>query len=200
MILTITRANVAYGIMHGKVQVTDAQYDPKELWEGTLCQKAANMAAVTAGRSSRRKSRRAVSACAFLSNISLDGNINKEGMGFSNEGITVNKELENVTQKPGLESPRQTFLHSISEPNGSGGAKKVVSRQRSVTGVAIEVSKVIRRSVSMSESTDSSSTAATYTSPMNRGKHRISCFMGSSFHLKRRANDKRYGINSILLL
>ena len=159
------------------------------------------MAAVTAGRPSKRRSRRIASACAFLSNISLDGNIvrNHPVNGFQTEKNMVKRSHENVTGN--VDSLSQRVLHSISEPGTSEGDEanisarnvniKVMLRQRSDTDAFSERkqqerSVVIRRSVSMSESTDSSSTSGSI-----RSKHRISCLTGSSFHHKRRATDKR---------
>lgn len=94
---------------------------------------------------------------------------------------------------------RRTLLHSISEPSTSkyeeGSTKRGINRQRSVTEAICEGKRqdsamVVRRSVSVSESqsTDSTSTSS---ASVHRSKHRISCLMGSSFHHKRRANDKR---------
>ena len=164
----------------------------------------ANMAAVTAGRPSRRKSRRVASACAFLSNISLDGNIGEDAVKvFKTEKNVVNRSHETVAGNIDMLSPKQrTVLHSISEPGTSEGNEtnvsgknvhgKVIHRHRSVTDVVSERkqqerSAVIRRSVSMSESNDSSSTSGS----VHRSKHRVSCLTGSSFHHKRRATDKR---------
>lgn len=157
----------------------------------------AKMAAVTAGRTNRRRSRRIASACAFLSNISLDGNIVKEAVERKTEISATKKSQENVARNTDLSSPRRTLVHSISEPSTSqceeGSNKRVINRQRSVTDAICEgkwqdSAVVVRRSVSMSES---QSTDSTSTSSVHRSKHRISCFMGSSFHHKRRANDKR---------
>ena len=156
------------------------------------------MAAVTAGRPSRRRSRRIASACAFLSNISLDGNIAKDTVnGLKTEKNATKRSHETVARNPDLLSPRRAVLQSISEPASTSEdvrAKnlKVIQRQRSVTEAISERRQqekavVIRRSVSMSESTDSSSTSGS----IHRSKHRISCLMGSSFHHKKRATDKR---------
>lgn len=165
------------------------------------------MAAVTAGRPSRRKSRRIASACAFLSNISLDGNIGEDAVKvFKTEKNVVKRSHETVAGNIDLLLPKQrTVLHSISEPgtsrsesnetniSGKNVHGKVIHRHRSVTEVVSqrkqqERSAVIRRSVSMCESNDSSSTSGS----VHRGKHRVSCLAGSSFHHKRRATDKRY--------
>lgn len=157
------------------------------------------MAAVTAGRPTKRRSRRVASACAFLSNISLDGNITKEVVERKTEKGSPKESNENVLRNTDLSFPRRTLLHSISEPSTSegeyfeGSTKKVIHRQRSVTEAAFErkfqeSATIVRRSVSMSESTDSSTTSG---STVYRMKHRISCLAGSSFHHKRRANDKR---------
>ena len=155
------------------------------------------MAAVTAGRPNRRRSRRIASACAFLSNISLDGNIAKEAVERKTEKSATKRSHENVLRNSDFLSPRRTLLHSISEPSTSeceeGSTKRVINRQRSVTeaiceGKRQEGAVVVRRSVSMSESTDSASSTS---GSVHRSKHRISCLMGSSFHHKRRANDKR---------
>ena len=157
----------------------------------------ANMAAVTAGRPNRRRSRRIANACAFLSNISLDGNIAKETVERKTERSSTKRSHENVLKNTDVPSPRRTLLHSISEPSTSqceeGSAKRIVNRQRSVTDAVFErkcqeSTVIVRRSVSMSESTDSSSTSGAGGALR---KHRISCLMGSSFHHKRRANDKR---------
>ena len=158
----------------------------------------AKMAAVTAGRTNRRKSRRIASACAFLSNISLDGNIVKEAVERKTEKNATKRSHENVARNTDVLSPRRTLLHSVSEPSTSnceeGSTRRVLHRQRSVTDAIFEGKRqdsavVVRRSVSMSESqsTDSTSTSGSAC----RSKHRISCLMGSSFHHKRRANDKR---------
>ena len=160
------------------------------------------MAAVTAGRMNRRRSRRLTSACAFLSNISLDGNIVKEAVERKTEKSAPQRSHENVARNTDLlTSPRRTLLHSISEPSTSnceeGSTKRVINRQRSVTDAICEGKRqdsavVVRRSVSMSESQSSDSTSSTSIgSSVYRSKHRISCLMGSSFHHKRRANDKR---------
>ena len=157
----------------------------------------AKMAAVTAGRTNRRKSRRIASACAFLSNISLDGNIAKEAVERKTEKNASKRSHENVARNTDVLSPRRTLLHSVSEPSTSnyeeGNTRRVINRQRSVTDAIFEGKRqdvVVRRSVSMSESqsTDSTSTSS---GSVQRSKHRISCLMGSSFHHKRRANDKR---------
>lgn len=157
----------------------------------------AKMAAVTAGRTNRRRSRRIASACAFLSNISLDGNIVKEAVERKTEKSTTKRSHENVVRNSDLLSPRRTLLHSISEPSTSkceeGNTKRVINRHRSITDAICEGKRqdsavVVRRSVSVSESTDSTSTSS---GSVHRSKHRISCLMGSSFHHKRRANDKR---------
>lgn len=159
----------------------------------------AKMAAVTAGRTNRRKSRRIASACAFLSNISLDGNIVKEAVERKTEQSATKRSHENVARNTDLLLPRRTLLHSISEPSTSkyeeGSTKRGINRQRSVTETICEGKRqdsamVVRRSVSVSESqsTDSTSTSS---ASVHRSKHRISCLMGSSFHHKRRANDKR---------
>lgn len=172
-------------------------------WAGGKLSTTAKMAAVTAGRPSKRRSRRIASACAFLSNISLDGNIVQKHPvnGFQTEKNMVKRSHENVTGNVDSLSQRRTLLHSISEPGTSEGDVanisarnvhvKVMHRQRSVTDAFSERKQqeravVIRRSVSMSESTDSSSTSGSI-----RSKHRISCLTGSSFHHKRRATDKR---------
>lgn len=157
------------------------------------------MAAVTAGRPNRRRSRRIATACAFLSNISLDGNIAKEAAERKTEKSATKGSHESVFKNTDFSSPRprRTLLHSISEPSTSkceqGSSKRVANRQRSVTEAISEGKKqesvvVVRRSVSMSESTDSTSSTS---GSVHRSKHRISCLMGSSFHHKRRANDKR---------
>ena len=170
---------------------------------GNKLSTTAKMAAVTAGRPSRRRSRRIASACAFLSNISLDGNITKDAVNrLKTEKTSTKRSPESVAQIPDLLSSRRAELelHSISEPSTSEGVRERsntknvegIHRQRSVTDAISERRQqeravVIRRSASMSESTDSSSTSGS----IQRSKHRISCLTGSSFHHKRRATDKR---------
>lgn len=168
---------------------------------GNKLSTTAKMAAVTAGRPSRRRSRRIASACAFLSNISLDGNITKDAVNrLKTEKTFTKRSPESIAQIPDLLSSRRAELHSISEPSTSEGVRESsntknvegLHRQRSVTDAISERRQqeravVIRRSASMSESTDSSSTSGS----IQRSKHRISCLRGSSFHHKRRATDKR---------
>ena len=163
----------------------------------------ANMAAVTAGRPSKRRSKRIASACAFLSNISLDGNIAKEAAERKKEKASPKEINEHDPRNTDLpEATRRTrnkLLHSVSEPSTSGGesfensSKRSIHRQRSITEAIYErkcqeSSTMIRRSVSMSESSyDPSTTSVSF----QRTKNRISYLAGSSFHNKRRANDKR---------
>ncbi|XP_073257716.1 CDK5 and ABL1 enzyme substrate 1-like [Porites lutea] len=163
------------------------------------------MAAVTAGRLNRRRSKRVASACAFLSSISLDGNVARGPATEVNAKKNAsNRSRGNEERNPDLLSSRRPLLHSISEPSAledhgtNNGAKnsnvKAYHRQRSVTeavfeGRLQERNVVIRRSVSVSDSTDS---ASTNSGGIQRSyKHRISCLTGSSFHHKRRATDKR---------
>ena len=166
------------------------------------------MAAVAAGRPSRRKSRRVASACAFLSNISLDGNIAKDAVnGLKTEKNVTKRSHEKVEGNPdSLLSPRRALLHPIklTEPSTSEGdernssvknVKSTLHRQRSVIEAVTERRQqertvIVRRSVSMSGSFESSSSTS---ESINRGggKHRISCLTGHSFHHKRRATDKR---------
>ncbi|XP_068710833.1 CDK5 and ABL1 enzyme substrate 1-like isoform X3 [Montipora foliosa] len=160
------------------------------------------MAAVTtAGRRSRRKSRRIASACAFLSSISLDGNIAEDVLIASKTERNPKKITE--AESSDLHSERRTLLHLISEPSTSKDIVeadiipknvnvKVLHRQRSATEIASERklqerSVVVRRSVSLCESNDSSSLSDS----IRRSKSRISCLTGNSFHHKRRATDKR---------
>ena len=159
------------------------------------------MAAVTAGRRSRRKSRRIASACAFLSSISLDGNIAEDALIASKTERNPKKITE--AESSDLHSERRTLLHLISEPSTSKDIVeadiipknvnvKVLHRQRSVTEIASERklqerSVVVRRSVSLCESNDSSSLSDS----IRHSKNRISCLTGNSFHHKRRATDKR---------
>ena len=163
------------------------------------------MAAVTAGRPSKGRSKRVATACAFLSNISLDGNITKEAAERKKEKASPKESNEHDRGDTGLplEATRRTrnkLLHSVSEPSTSGGesfedsSKRSIHRQRSVTEAiherkCQESSVMVRRSVSMSESSyDPSTTSVSF----QRTKNRISCLAGSSFHHKRRANDKRW--------
>lgn len=165
----------------------------------------AKMAAVTAGRPNRRRSKRVASACAFLSSISLDGNVARVPATEMNAKKNAsNRSRGNEERNPDLLSSRRPLLHSISEPGAledhgtNNGAKnsnvKAYHRQRSVTeavfeGRLQERNVVIRRSVSVSDSSDS---ASTNSGGIQRSyKHRISCLTGSSFHHKRRATDKR---------
>ena len=161
------------------------------------------MAAVTAGRPNRRRSKRVASACAFLSSISLDGNVAR-GLATEVNVNAWNRSRGNEERNPDLLSSRRPLLHSISEPSAledhgtNNGAKnlnvKACHRQRRVTetgfeGRLQERTVVIRRSVSVSDSNDS---ASTNSGGIQRSyKHRISCLTGSSFHHKRRATDKR---------
>lgn len=161
------------------------------------------MAAVTSGRRSRRKSRRTASACAFLSNISLDGNVVQDALNaFETERGHIHE-----TESFESHSHRGRLLHSISEPSNSSTSEdiikeltitpknineKILHRQRSVTDIVSErcpqeKSVVIQRSVSLSESNASSS----LNESIRRSKSKISCLTGNSFHLKRRATDKR---------
>lgn len=160
------------------------------------------MAAVTSGRRSRRKSRRTASACAFLSNISLDGNVVQDVLN------ACETEMGHIhkTESTDWHSHRERLLHSISEPSNSSTSEdikeltiipknineKILHRERSVTDVVSErcpqeKSVVIQRSVSLSESNASSS----LNESIRRSKSKISCLTGNSFHLKRRATDKR---------
>lgn len=165
----------------------------------------AKMAAVTAGRPNRRRSKRVASACAFLSSISLDGNVARVPATEVNAKKNAsNRSRGNEERNPDLLSSRRPLLHSISEPSAledhgtNNGAKnsnvKAYHRQRSVTeavfeGRLQERNVIIRRSVSVSDSSDS---ASTNSGGIQRSyKHRISCLTGSSFHHKRRATDKR---------
>ena len=95
-------------------------------WVGNNLSTTAKMAAVAAGRPSRRKSRRIASACAFLSNISLDGNIAKDTVnGLKTEKNVTKRSHENVERNPDLLSPRpRALLHSISEPGTSEGDER----------------------------------------------------------------------------
>lgn len=159
------------------------------------------MAAVTSGRRSRRKSRRTASACAFLSNISLDGNVVQDAL----NAFATDRGHIHETESFELHSDRGRLLHSISKPSNSSTSEdtkqltiipkhineKVLHRQRSATDIVSErrtheKSVVIQRSVSFSESNDSSSL-----SDIRRSKNEIFCLTGNSFRNKRRATDKR---------
>ena len=146
----------------------------------------ANMAAVTASRPSKGRSKRVATACAFLSNISLDGNITKEAAERKKEKASPKESNEHDRRDTGLslEATRRTrnkLLHSVSEPSTSSGESFEERKCQ-------ESSVMVRRSVSMSESSyDPSTTSVSF----QRTKNRISCLAGSSFHHKRRANDKR---------
>lgn len=161
------------------------------------------MAAVTSGRRSKRKSWRTASACAFLSNISLDGNVVQDALNAFETDRGHIHETENFE----LHSDRGRLLHSISEPSKSSTSEdikqltiipkhvneKVLHRQRSVTDIVSErrpheKSVVIQRSLSfILESNDSSSLSES----IRCSKNEISCLTGNSFHNKRRATDKR---------
>ena len=163
--------------------------------------KSANMAAAAAGRTSRRRTKRAAAAYSFLSNISLDGNITKDATNVSSESIVqANKyenisPLEDVPQQGSLVVRGRKLMHSISESAAvvePGHRRAPFIRGRSVTnsceGNASE-SLNMRRTMSLVEPSDGLSSARV--AHKLSSKQRITCLSGASFYSKRRVNDKR---------
>ena len=161
--------------------------------------KSANMAAAAAGRTSRRRTKRAAAAYSFLSNISLDGNITKDATNVSSESIVQANKYENIS--PLEDVPRslvvrgRKLMHSISESAAvvePGHRRAPFIRGRSVTnsceGNASE-SLNMRRTMSLAEPSDGLSSARV--AHKLSSKQRITCLSGASLYSKRRVNDKR---------
>ena len=172
----------------------------------------ATVAAQTAQRKTshnRRKSRRISAACAFLSNISLDGNIVKAEVKPELESDTPKVQaedlrtseddlLDRVGTNEDARCRRHKLAHSFSasdactqseERNTEDMCRELSTKNTSP--VAVHVS--MRRSVSMTESTNSDG-SRTLQGPRwqsNLLKSRVSLLSGSVFHSRRRVNDKR---------
>lgn len=157
------------------------------------------MAAAAAGRTSRRRTKRAAAAYSFLSNISLDGNITKDATNVSSESIVQANKYENIS--PLEDVPRslvvrgRKLMHSISESAAvvePGHRRAPFIRGRSVTnsceGNASE-SLNMRRTMSLAEPSDGLSSARV--AHKLSSKQRITCLSGASLYSKRRVNDKR---------